>query len=166
MNKIIDSNGRLFGLISILDVIVIALVGVLALTLVIKQDVAAPTTQATTSGTPVTYTISVRNILDELAEDIVVGDAIFDLSQSTSGDLGTITKVEITPAVRSASLSDGTIGQALAPGYSDVIITVEATCTIVDGQYRFNSSHVLGLNANRNFYTQFVAFTGLVTSMG
>ncbi len=166
MRKIIDQNGRLFGLISIIDVIVILVVAVMALAFLVKQNTLTPAVQGSISTTSITYTGIVRNLSDELVDDIQVGDSLFDHDQVTNGSIGTITNIEVTPAVRTVYLPDGTVAQAVAENYSDVTITVQAEANIVEGHYRFNNVYELGVNANRNLYTPFVLFTMVVTSIG
>ncbi len=165
MRKIIDQNGRLFGLISILDVAVLLLVGLLAAAFFVKQDVVSPASQSSTSGVTVTYQLFANDLEDVLVPTIVVGDKLFDHDQDTGGSIGVITDIQVNPATKTVYLPDGTADTALLSNYSDVIITVEGTCDIVEGHYRFNSIYEIGVNANRNFYTPFVGFTGTVISI-
>ncbi len=166
MKKIIDQNGRLFGLISILDVAVILLVGVLALAFVVKQDTVSPSVQNSTSGAAVTYQIFINDLEDVLVDTIVIGDKVFDHDQDTGGSIGTIVDIQVKPATKTVYLPDGTVATATLSDFSDVTVTVEGSCDIVDGHYRFNGVYELGVNANRNFYTPFVGFTGSVVAIG
>ncbi len=166
MKKIIDHNGRLFGLISIIDVIVLLVVAVLAVALVLKQSAVSPAASTGTASTEVSYTLISRNLKAEVAENIQVGDALFDRGQETNGTIGTISEITMTPAVRTVLLPDGTTNTAISEGYYDVTITVDSTCDIVDGHYRFNNVYELGVNASRTFHTQFVVFVASVTEIG
>ncbi len=164
MRRIIDENGRLFGLISILDVVVLLVVALLAATAFVKQDVL--TTTGTSNGTTVTYTVYCRYMNNDLIGGLAVGDPVYDHDQDTGGTIGTIVDIEITPSTPTASLPDGTLAVSNNPYYSNVAITIQGDCAIVDGHYRFNGVYELGVNANRNFYTPFVGFTGYVSSIG
>ncbi len=166
MRKLIDQNGRLFGRISIIDVIVLLAVCVLAVALVVKENTLSPATQTGTAAVTVTYTLFINDLEDELLDGIQIGDQLYDHDQTTNGNIGTIVDIQASTATRTVYLSDGTIGTAEVPTYSDVIVTVEGQCDIVDGHYRFNNVYELGVNANRNFYTLFAGFTASVISIG
>ncbi len=164
MRRIIDENGRLFGAISILDVAVLLLVAMLAVAAIVKQDVLS--TSGTVNGTTVTYTVYCQYMENGLVEGLVVGDPVYDHDQDTGGTIGTILSVEAVPATLATALPDGSLALATSPYFSDVTVTIQGDCAIVDGHYRFNGIYELGVNANRNFYTPFMGFTGYVSDIG
>ena len=84
--KILDRDGRLFGKISIIDVIVIVVVAVLAATLYLKHQM--PQTSGGVSTTTVVYQMRLENQPEYMLSAIQVGDQLYDLERSTNGALG------------------------------------------------------------------------------
>ena len=72
--KIIDRNGRLFGKISVIDLLVIAVVAVMAVALYVKTN-QKEITSTTTRNTPITFQILVRGVRSYVADAVAVGDA-------------------------------------------------------------------------------------------
>jgi len=72
----IDNKFRLFGKISIMDILLVALVGVIAYVGV--QFSAPVSVEASPSDTPIRYVVELTNKRDEFIEHVRVGETIFD----------------------------------------------------------------------------------------
>ena len=162
--KIIDHNGRLFGKISILDVLAVLVVLVLAAAVSFKGE-QTHTATGETSNTPITFQVTVRGTRDYVGRAVQVGDLFYDQDYSSGGALGEITAVEVFPGTKLAELSDGSLEMVPAEGCVDLVITVEGRGVITERQYLLNRIYNLGVNASRSFYTPYALFTGTVTAI-
>ena len=149
--KIIDRNGRLFGKISVIDLLVIAVVAVMAVALYVKTN-QKEITSTTTQNTPITFQILVRGVRSYVADAVAVGDAVYEVDRSTGGALGTITDVQVSPGSTLAQFRDGTAEY----------VPVEAEGLVSNGRYQLNRIYDLGVNSSRNFHTKYVQFVGSV----
>ena len=104
--KIIDRNGRLFGKISVIDVIVILAVIVMAAAIYVKTH--KPQTGSNVATTTIVYQMSVENQPEYMLDAIQVGDQIYDKERTTGGSLGTITDIQVSDGTYEAKLDDGT----------------------------------------------------------
>ena len=160
--KFLDENGRLFGRISIVDV--------LAILVVVFAAVAMFTSQTRTAAPEeeefITFQIEVRGVDAYLTDAVLVGDSLYDDGYSSGGrGIGEITDVQVVrdPGTQlSAALMDGTLSYLEAEDTVDLLITVKGRGTRNDRNYTLNRVYALGLNANRVFYTKQVKFTGRV----
>ena len=99
--KVIDHNGRLFGKISVIDVLVILVVIALAGALYVKNS--RPHTSASVTTQTITYQVLVEGAQNYLKENIHVGDKVYDLNYSSGGSaLGSL-QLSILPASTFAS---------------------------------------------------------------
>lgn len=162
--KIIDSNGRLFGKISIIDVLVILVVAVMAFALYTKSNTLT-VTASSTPGTTITFTALAENLDMQVADAIAVGDKLYDDDHATGGAIGVITSVEKLPATEVEKLTQGEYVMLTNPDGANVQITVECSGIINEGRYSINRVYELGVNAKRNFYTPFSIFEARVTEI-
>lgn len=160
--KLIDENGRLFGRVSIIDVLAILVVLVMAAALFTSQ--ARTGTQI--DEQTITFQIRVRGVDAYVAEAILAGDSLYDQGYSSGeGGFGTITAVEVErdPGTRLADqLTDGSLAYLEAEGTVDLLITAEGTGTRSGRSCTLNRIYALGLNASRTYYTRRAAFSGTV----
>lgn len=161
--KMIDRNGRLFGKISVLDVLAILLVVALAAALSFKGE----QTHTGTSDTliPITFQVTAMGVRDYVGDAIQVGDPLYDQDRTSGGPLGSITEVEILPGTKQAELNDGTLAIVPAEGCVNVVLTVEGEGVLSGDQYLINRIYPLGVNASRSFYTPYSLFVGSVTAI-
>lgn len=165
--KIIDRNGRLFGRISIIDVLVILVVLVMAAALYFKDRQAHTGTAVTEQK--ITFQIRARGVDDFVADHILVGDGLYDKAYSSGGRaIGYITDVQVErdPGMLLADkLTDGTAGLLEAEDTVDLLITVEGQGLVTNGSYSINRVYDLGVNSNRNYATRHADFTGAVAAI-
>jgi len=161
--KIIDRNGRLFGKVSILDVLAVLLVIVLAAALSFKEE--QTHTGASDTLTPITFQVTAMGLRDYVGDAIQVGDPFYDQDRASGGPLGTITAVEILPGTKQAELNDGSLAIVPAEGCVNAVITVEGQGVLSGDRYLINRIYELGVNASRSFYTPYALFVGSVTDI-
>ena len=162
--KIIDHNGRLFGKISVIDVLVLAVAVFLGAALYLKTTAMPHTNIAQTSDT-FTYTVLCRGIPDFVQGQIRVGDHLYDMDNLKVGSLGEIIDVQYLPGDQVTSFQDGTACLAPVEESFNILLTVRGSGMIVNGKYMINRIYPLGVNANRNLCTRYVSVRGIVSSI-
>ena len=170
--KLIDENGRLFGRISIIDVLVILVVAVMAAALCFKNaslgDIGEKKRDKSVEQ-PITFQIQARGLRNYVADAVLVGEGIYDANYSSGGDpIGIISKVEVTgdPGSSVYALLDGTARLVEIEDTVDLLITVEGTGVMNGRSYSLNQTYDLGMNSTRNYYTKQVQFVGVVANIG
>lgn len=162
--RFIDENGRLFGKISVVDVVVLLLVAAMAGSIFYVKK-----SQNMTNGVaeePITYQVTVSGAQDYIQDSIQVGDALFDKEFASGGALGTITEIQELPGTLQAEFNDGTIAQAEVEGAVNLLLTVEGKGLVSDtGSYSINRIYDLGVNSARTYYTKYAEFIGTVTKI-
>lgn len=162
--KIIDRNGRLFGKISVIDVIVLLVVAVMAVALYLKTNTMTHTSTALPDDT-ITYQVMAYGVPSYVEGLIREGDRMFDEDNGTVGSLGEVIAVEYFPGARPATFADGTAGMAPVENGVNVLLTIQGKGLISGDSYALNRIYNLGVNSARNFCTEYVRFTGTVVSI-
>lgn len=162
--KIIDRNGRLFGKISVIDVLVIAAVAVIAVALYVKMNHREIT--STAGDVPITYQITASGVRNYVADAVQTGDKLYEDDRDTGGSLGEIIDVRTEPGTSLAQFNDGTIVPDTPTEDSvNLILTVRGTGIVSQGSYMLNRIYYLGVNSSRTFCTRYAQFTGVVTEI-
>lgn len=166
MNKrLFDENGRLFGKISVMDVLAVLLVAVLAIMMVSRFSTEETRTVATNGGTSeFDYVICVKQIRMETVNAFKEGDVV-RLGGSTTV-IGRVAGVEYEQFISNVNTLDGRVANVPMEGYYDLYLTVHTTGTVTDGRYYANRLYELCLNANVSIETRYIAVTGSVVSLG
>lgn len=164
VNKVIDRNGRLFGKVSIIDVVVVLLVLVMAFALHVKNN-ELDASKTTGSSTPITFTCLAENLPFNVADAVQVGDKVYDKDRSSGGAIGTITAIEVLPGSKTEQLKNGTFAKLTNEDTCNLLITVEGSGMVSNGRYSINRIYELGVNASRNFYTNYALFMASVTAI-
>ena len=160
--KIIDRNGRLFGLVSVIDLVVVAVVIVMAFALYVKTNHNEITSTAT-PDTSITYQMLVRGVRTYVADAVQVGDHVYDQDRNSGGgSLGIITDIEIQPGGKLAEFADGTIDTVPVEDGVDMLLTIQGSGLVTEGRYMLNRVYDLGVNSSRNFCTMYAQFTGSI----
>lgn len=165
MNKIIDRNGRLFGRVSVIDLLVVLIVAVMAFALHVKNN-ELDASKTTGSNTPITFTCLAENLTPQVAQAIRVGDKVYDKDRSSGGAIGTITDIQVLPAAKTEQLKNGTFAQLTNEDGCNLLITVKGSGMVSNGRYSLNRIYELGVNASRSFYTPYALFIASVTAIG
>lgn len=164
--KIIDRNGRLFGKISVIDLLVVAVVAVMAAALWFKGS--QPHTGTSVPDRTITFQIRAMGIRTYVADSIRVGDAVYDKDYSSGGGpVGRITAVEVErdPGTAIASMDDGTAAMVEVEDSVDLLITVEGSGLYDGKSWSINRVYDLGVNSARTYLTARSQFTGMVADI-
>ena len=163
MKKITHKNGRLFGVISIIDVAVLLVVAVMALALYVRGN--RSVTGTTLSDELISFQMVIEVAPDYLAESVQVGDFIYDKERVGAGALGEIKKVELLPPSKPEIYLSGDVLTTGGEDCYNVLITAQGKGIIADGRFTLNRVYEMGANAARMFYTKYSSFTGVVTNV-
>ena len=159
MRKIIDDNGRLFGKISVIDVMAVALAAVLIFVAVTNYDI----TSGLTTGTETAlYTVTIKDIRLQNAELIRAGDTVWSY---TDARVGVVREVIITPAEQRVTLIDGTIVVGSIEYKYDVDVIIEAQYTDSGGRMFIDRVFDLAVNRHDRFRTKYQIFSGTITAI-
>lgn len=165
--KIIDRNSRLFGKISVIDLLVVAVVVVLAAALYFKNNQAHTGTTVTEEN--ITFQIRARGVYDYVADAIQVGDGLYDKDYASGGKaIGRITDIQVErdPGKKLAlEVNDGTAGLIEADETVDLLITLEGRGLVDGKRYSINRVYALGVNSSRTYYTKQAQFIGTVAEI-
>lgn len=165
--NIIDRNGRLFGRISIIDVLVILVVLVMAAALYFKGQQAH--TGASVTEQTITFQIRARGVNDYVAAAIQQGDGVYDSVYPSGGRaLGEIVDIQVErdPGLKfKQDMGEGTPGLIQADGTVDLLITVRGQGLVNGKSYSLNRVYDLGVNSSRNYYTKRADFVGSVAAI-
>jgi hypothetical protein len=155
MKRIIDEKGRLFGKVSVIDVLVLLAVVILAIAAFTKFNVYQ--NPLTTDNTvDVIYTLEIPAIRYSNANIIRAGDKVYSLE--TGANIGTVVGVEIREAEAIEDKMDGTFVIARVYERYDVFLTVEARCSSSNGRYYADRTFELNANAEHKIYTKYNEF--------
>jgi hypothetical protein len=161
MKKLIDEKGRLFGIISVVDII--ALVAVIILGLVVFARLSGQSNPLITVNTiPVTYTVRLQMVRYTVAELVRPGDSLFN---ETGTYIGTIVDVSVTETAIAEWIIDGTFLVAGAQDRYDVTLTVEVQCTYSNGRYYADRVFELNANVEHRFLTRYASLPGFITTI-
>ena len=165
VNKIIDRNGRLFGKVSVIDLVVVLMVAALVLAMNMKNN-DLDASKTTGADTPITFKVYVENVEPYIADALRVGDSVYDKDRASGGAVGEIVQVERLPGETTVQLPDGTFARVGNEHGSNLLVTIEGKGMVSNGRYSINRIYEIGVNAARNFYTSYVVFTGSVMEIG
>lgn len=141
---IMDKKGKLFGKISIVDIIVllIVIIGVVGL-LFTKSKIESKKYMSDGSGMVVspsaeydkmTVKLKISNVRDITRDAIVIGDEVYTASGETL--LGKIVDVKSKPSTKAVDAKDGTVYEAEVPERYDVTMVLESQGRkLADGYY-------------------------------
>ncbi len=132
----IDSKGKLFGKINIIDLLIATVLIIAVCAAVFKfgfSRYAGIDGMVPTPPINVEYVMKVSKVRDFTAESIKKGDKIYNEDNNT--ELGVITDVQIENAVDYVSMADGTIQMATDPNRYDVYVTAQCNAHIKRGTY-------------------------------
>ena len=158
--KIMDERGRLFGVINIIDVIVILLAVVLVCGVYVKFSKNERTAAGSSDLQEVTYQMEIKTVREGTAINLKAGDKIWN--QESGVELGTIREVSVTPGKLPKALTDGTYAEGSVQDRYDVVLTIEGNCQILNGRYFANKSDEISVNHEKKVQTKYCKMTGTV----
>lgn len=119
--KIIDEKGRLFGIINIVDLFVLAILIILLGFGAYKVFKINPTVSVNTQKIVMKYLI--QDVRDVTVNAIVDGDIVKDFDKNSV--YGKVLKKEVTQSVRLVTTDDGRVVEAPVPGKYDIMVYIE-----------------------------------------
>lgn len=164
MKKIIDQNGRLFGKISVIDVLFLLVVAAVCAAFYVKFNV-LDVTRKTVDTVPVTYKITIYGVRDYTVMSLAVGDLIYDKDYSGEQPVGKITDISVQDAVRAVEKTDGTIVSGPVEGCYDVTLTLSAQAIRSSGRTLVNRTYEVNVNSERVFNTKYATFSATITGV-
>ena len=161
--KVIDKNGRLFGVVSIIDLVIILVILILAVGVYVKFFVLDKTSVVTEQQT-ITYTLFAQNVREETMDCIQTGDILY---HSDSGILlGTITNIQVKDAVATLQMLDGTNKEVPVEDRYDMYLTMETKCTKQDGRVFINKTYELSADYSTYVQTKYAKLKATITELG
>ncbi len=130
--RIVDRQGRLFGLINIIDILVVLLV-VSALGFYVYKHKAVNPRIAPAAKT-YTVQVLVQEVRQVTVNELRSGLVVKEFDANTV--MGTIRAVDIKPALRLVQRDDGQVLSTPVPDRSDVTLTIEAPAQTTDWSIR------------------------------
>ena len=161
--SVIDKNGRFFGKISFIDVIVIIVVILLAAGIYLRFFALDTTASVGQPSSGIHYELKVSGVRSYTVDAIKVGDKIF--STDGSIEMGTISSVSASPAMRWGPTLDGKTAQGEVEGKYDVYLTVEAEGLVTGNRFYISRVAELESNFSQPCVTKYASFTGTVTEI-
>ena len=125
----IDKQGKIFGKISIIDIIAVVLI-VLAAIGVAMRFGGAETAVVSSSSKTITYTFKAENVRDYTVTALKKGGPVYD--STTKEYMGVIKDAVEVPAVMQIEMADGTYKTVEIPEKYDVTVTVECDGKVSD----------------------------------
>lgn len=116
----LDERGRLFGRVNIVDLMVLALVLIVAARLGLKSRVFRAVNPSTVK--PVEVVLVVEDVRQATADAMQEGETV--LNTKSNAVLGKLVKKEVRPAQKEVQTADGRLVLAESPFKKDVYLTV------------------------------------------
>ncbi|MBQ4381403.1 MAG: DUF4330 domain-containing protein [Oscillospiraceae bacterium] len=157
--KLFDEKGRLFGKISVIDVIVVVLVIVLAVA-VSSRFVNKQVTTYTDTSVPFTFQVCFRGMRQVSVDQLQVGDRLYE--RETGTYLGKIASVEVKPNLRELTGQNGEYIIREAPDRFDAVVTLESEGFISGSRYFASGSYELCANAPLSCYSKYLSLSGTI----
>ena len=133
----IDEKGRLFGKVSIIDIVVVLAIAVLAAGFVYNRT-AQHVRQIIMADTPLCVTFLVEGVREFSLEAVQEGDVFF--RQHERVPLGTVTRIDTGPAYDIMVRTDGTAVYVPVEGRYNMYITLSGVGSVTDNGFFVNGT--------------------------
>lgn len=161
---IIDKYGRLFGKISIVDIIVILLAVLVFAGVYVRFT--GNKGKAVVKNDTFNYTLNIENVrqatLDAIDDSV---NTHFYNSQKTGDDMGVLIGYEARPATRLVEKTDGTAVNAVVPDNHSITLMFEIQGKINDSGYYTSDMNKINVNSKYSIKSKYSAVEGVVTSI-
>ena len=162
---IIDKEGKLFGKISVIDVIVILAILVAGFGMYLRFTSGA-VKDVTVKDKPekkVEYVIKIKGIREGNVAALKRKGEIYELS--TGEKLGKITNIEVSESVDYRDMATGEIVKMNTPEKFDVLITVEYEAHAGDDGFYTPYGTILSAGSRYDFFTKYSRIGGEIKSI-
>ena len=159
--KIIDSNGRLFGKINILDIIIVVAIIALLVSVKVKYDKSPAQMSA---DKKIIYTVEVEDVRQPTV-DAIYRNKENVMDEETEKNLGNIIDIKPSKAKESIKLSDGTYKVVEKEDKFDVILTLEVKGTETNDNYFTSTGKKLIVGDDLSIHNKKVVVNGMIKSI-
>jgi len=161
--KILHENGKLFGKISMVDILVVIIVIVLIYGVYSRfaNDIMPQNNNTTNSNVQeFYYDIEIKNVIPETGSMIKQGDKVYDKTSGT--EIGEVVDVKTNSAKVEFSTNEGKIIETEIKEKIDIIVRVKSLGNIKDGKYLANYTIDILAGETRQFETKYVSVSSKV----
>lgn len=151
----IDNKGKLFGKISIVDLLIVLLVVVAIGATVFKFGFSAHK-DVNEAGSKIEYVVKVEGVRDFTVDSIKEGAELYD--DESDAFIGTVKGIEVKESMDYALKNDGTTVYTSKPDRYDVYLTVESDARILNGAYFANGTKEIGAFSGFKVYSEYFSF--------
>ncbi len=156
---LINKEGKLFGKISIIDILVVVLIIVGAFGIYSRFFVAGPKVE--TSLSRIEYTMKIREVRKGTVDALQnFKGTVTDTT--TKEFLGEIVDVTYTDAIKAVELSNGKLKAAVLPERYDVTVTIQVDGKINDSGYYTSNNLALTAGSSYVFTSKAAKTTGTI----
>ena len=139
----LDEKGRLFGKISLIDIIIVVAVLVFAGGFLYNRT-SSDIRQIIAADTPIYVTFMVEGVREFSFEAVDIGDVLFRQHERTI-PLGTVVEVTRGPAYDIITLENGSAFYALMEGRYNMYITISGTGSVTDTGFFLNGTQQMSV---------------------
>lgn len=158
--KIIDSKGKIFGLINYLDLIVLLIVILLAgKFLVLDNDEKAKELLQSQANNEILVTYSIEGIKDVSVNSVKEGDIFRDVE--TKNVLGEVVKTEVSDAKMQTTDSDGNVIYSTIPDRYDMMLTLKCKGKETENSIKVSTVDIQ-VGRKMLFESKLIRFTGVI----
>ncbi len=157
----INRDGKLFGKVSIIDIVVIALVIVLALG--VYKMFADDSSAVVTSSEKVECTFIIKNVRSYTADALAKKGSLYD--KVSKEYVGEITDVKVDDGLYQINMADGSFKQVVPEDRYNVYVTVEFDGKASDNGYYTAANKYLGAGTSLGITTKYAECESTVYSI-
>ena len=161
--KFIDRNGRFFGRVSVIDVLLIVLILGLAVGFGYRK-LSAPAQRIVDSNTKFYATFAIEKVRDFSVQSVKVGDIFYE--QYGQQPLGKVVAVNSAQAYDVIHKTDGTSVYAPLLGKYNLYVTIEASGSVNSGGYYFNGNEQLSVGSDVTLQSNTVICSARIYKLG
>lgn len=158
---IIDAKGRLFGKISIIDVLIGVCIAGMIIGVSLRFFTSGGLSKAQTS-VPIELTLCAREVRQFTISSVDKGDVVFD---DSGARLGAVIAVSTTPAKRLFETENGKIYNAEVPNKYDLYIKIDATGQADKSGYFINGNRQMSSGSSQIIHTNHATMECIVWSV-
>lgn len=155
----INDKGKIFGKISIIDLIVI--LGILVAAFGIYTKFSAPATEKIATETKaIEYKVLVRGVRQGTVDALKNSKRV--TNTSTKEHCGDIINVSAAPAIHPAELTDGTVQNVEFPEQFDVTLTIALNGKVSESGYYTESNQSVNIGSTLYMNTKYANTSGTI----
>ncbi len=156
-----DKNGKIKGKISIIDILVIALVVLVAVGIAARYG--SRITSAVKSDKSFEYVLRVENVREYTVNAVKRMGKVTD--KKSEKNLGEIVDVRVENATQQSVTAAGEVKNPETPGRYTCYVTIHATGKESDDNYILEDSTELSVGRNIDLYSKYVKTSGDIVSV-